>query len=89
MVACVKGFTPVPPDSAPVKGMVYTVREVCVVPDSGTGLRLEEVVNWPQQFRDGFVERSFSVDGFRPVVETDISVFTAMLAPKEKERARA
>lgn len=64
----------------PVKGPVYTVREID--PDTSGGfvcIRLVEIVNGPH-IGDG-MEPSFDASLFRPVVErkTDISVFRAML----------
>jgi len=48
----------------PVKGVIYTVREI-VKTSTGTGLRLEEIVNYDFQFADGFSEPCFSVENFR------------------------
>ena len=51
---------------------------------------LVEIVNDQQMWIEGFCEAGFAVARFRPVVErkieTDISVFTAMLKERELER---
>lgn len=65
----------------PVKGSVYTVRDIEVHPSYGTFIRLVEISNPPARFQDGYFEVSFQVEGFRPVVErkTSIAIFQAML----------
>jgi hypothetical protein len=63
---------------------MYTVRGF-VSPDVGyertPGMLLEEVVNPPWEYKEGFFEPSFHPYHFRPLVQhkTDISVFTRML----------
>jgi hypothetical protein len=66
----------------PVRGSVYTIREVCEVtyetgPD--IGLRLIEVVNAPICWRDGVAEHAFHRQRFRPLRKTSIEVFERML----------
>ena len=73
----------------PVKGQVYTIREI----EEGEGceagetfyLRFNEIWNGPHVC-DG-IEPSFHADLFRPVVErkSDISVFHAMLTPSKQK----
>lgn len=69
------------------RGCVYTIRGI----DDGSGelgLFLEEVKLPVPSGRK--TEASFDATRFRPVKETDISIFTAMLNPtptKQKERA--
>lgn len=52
---------------------------------------------WDEPFADGerglncfeWPEDTFGADNFRPIVKTDISIFTAMLAPSPKQRVGA
>lgn len=86
-VVCVHEFETHPHTILPVKGLVYTIRGI-VTFRKRVGLLLEELVNPPRKWSDGFLEASFEAEGFRPVKKTDISVFTEMLAPvKQKEPA--
>lgn len=69
----------------PVKGPVYTVREID--PDTSNGfvcIRLVEITNGPH-VGDG-MEPSFEAALFRPIVErkTSIEVFKAMLNPSKQ-----
>jgi hypothetical protein len=50
----------------PVKGEIYTVRGVCESP-SGVGLWLEEIVNKPRRYRNGYLEIAFNIKSFRPI----------------------
>lgn len=79
-VVCVKDFVGFNPykDTLPEKGSVYTIRGFHTSP-LGVGIYLEEIINPRHNWTDGFVEAAFSVEGFRPVRKTDISVFTEML----------
>jgi hypothetical protein len=67
----------------PVKGTVYTVREILpeITADRGVGLRLVEIRNKKNHYQGGFLECRFVPRRFRPVCtsKTNISVFTAML----------
>jgi hypothetical protein len=63
----------------PEKNAVYTIREVLIYLGQ-TCVRLEEIVNrpWPPDLvPEG--EQAFKASRFRPVIETDISVFKKML----------
>ena len=64
-------------------GHVYTIRGFNLaegVVGTGCGFYLEEIVNPLCQYSDGvWREMSFDQCGFRPIKETDISIFTAML----------
>lgn len=75
---------PKSPDNQPVKGGIYTIRDVCWFYD-GCYLRLNEIHNvaWDDETY-GLTEPGFMVSGFRPVVErkTDISIFERMLHPE-------
>jgi hypothetical protein len=78
---------PLEADNFPVFGMVYTVRTI----DAAHGnlyLRFEEIVNAPRNYVNGLDECNFWAARFRPVKETDISIFTAMLAPTPKQKQR-
>lgn len=69
-------------ERAVVKAHVYTIREI----DSGRqgddlrgGLRLVEIRNPTVFTRFGWIERWYHPQRFRPVRETDISIFTKLL----------
>lgn len=64
----------------PVKGPVYTVRTIEPY-YNGIAIRLNEIVNELHLYCCGVAEIQFDSKAFRPVVETNISIFTAMLAP--------
>ena len=63
----------------PVKGQIYTIRGFMDEDGDDLAVWLEEIVNNPAHFRDGFGECSFYVWRFRPLKATDISIFTAIL----------
>jgi len=93
MVVCVSDYWEI--DKAtdhlpkPVKGIIYTVRDVYVDPcDSTTvGLRFEEIV-LPKICLCGTVEPGFWVKRFRPVRRNDISVLRSLLETPPKELVR-
>lgn len=60
----------------PVRGNVYTVREIELEHDSSF-IRLVEIVNPSLHYGDGFAEVAFDIASFRPVkkTKTDISIF--------------
>jgi hypothetical protein len=64
----------------PVEGLVYTIRDFFPRDDGRVAFRLREITNPSAAYECGFVELSFFAIRFRPVVEPDISVFTAILA---------
>ena len=72
----------------PVRGVVYTIREL-PYRNNLHGLLLVEIVNEPRLYSDAFAEKAFDIRRFRPVVETRLDVFREMLAPvhgaKQKE----
>ncbi len=81
--------------SRPVRGQVYTVRSVHITERTDgpeVSMLLNEITNpivaWP---KIGKSEGDFPAYRFRPVIErkTDISIFTAMLTPKQRERVDA
>ena len=57
-----------------VRGVVYTISDIYVHPQWGMKVYLHEIQAPP--FNQGYF-----ADRFRPVRTTDISIFTAMLAP--------
>lgn len=61
----------------PVKGKVYTIREIVAFPN-GDGLRLEEIVN-PLVCSNYSTEPTFSTIQFRPVQDSDLDIFREML----------
>lgn len=62
----------------PQIGTVYTIREF-VERAGASAMLLHEIHNTPRQWADGVYELAMDGKFFRPVVETDISVFTKML----------
>ena len=86
LVVAVRGpdeWLPVFGEVAPLKGVIYTVRETGLF-ETGS-VRLIEIRNTPQQywFNGAWLvtECAFVPEGFRPVVESRIAVFKKMLAP--------
>lgn len=83
--------------SAPVRGQVYTVREIGkgVTTADGShhpdfvGIKLEEIHNPPDIPTPGRGEVVFNIIAFRPVKKTSIEEFTKILdnAPKRLEPA--
>ena len=74
-------------------GSIYTIRNIddeSAAIDGIPGLWLQEIVHPPKMTWLGVREVSYCASRFRPVVErkTDISIFTEMLKPKERELAR-
>lgn len=60
----------------PIKGKVYTIREV-ITRGSREGYRLEEIINPP--VCAGMIEPAFIADQFRPVRDSDMDIFRNML----------
>ena len=87
LVICVR--TPGNPQGevVPRKGTVYTIREAYRYPDRRVGVRLREIVNEPRRYRQGTHEGRFLADCFRPLDDTKLDVFRAVLtdAPKDRE----
>lgn len=54
----------------PIKGEIYTIRELHSFPNGDLGLRLCEIVNPVVNYDDGKQECTFNSHGFRPVDET-------------------
>ncbi|QRG06121.1 hypothetical protein EZH22_24535 [Xanthobacter dioxanivorans] len=68
----------------PTKGMRYTIRHICKI--NGSVCLLEEIVNHPLPWKSE--EPGFGLSHFRPVKDTSIEVFRALLAPiHERENA--
>jgi hypothetical protein len=68
----------------PVKGRIYTIRDIdtrCVVFFGKAAIRVEEIILPIENTLVGEWEPGYSPDRFRPVIErkTDISVFTRIL----------
>jgi hypothetical protein len=62
----------------PVKGQTYTIREIST--EGGPcGFRLEEILNEKLRGPYGLFEPRFNPRRFRPVKNTSIDVFTALL----------
>ncbi len=85
-VVCVVGnWQPPNWETVPSEGEGYTIRNIMTYPNGKVGFWLEEIRN-PSFGCFFFAEITFDSRGFRPVVTTNIDIFTAMLAPKSKER---
>lgn len=65
------------------KGTIYTVRGIELAPIGVLTLKLREIVRKSPP-GTGNLDAGFAAFRFRPVVETDISIFTAMLNPVPK-----
>jgi hypothetical protein len=67
----------------PVRGQIYSIRDVLWRDEEGAALHLHEIVNEPRLFRVRgamqVCEAAFYAWRFRPLKETDISIFTEML----------
>ena len=69
---------------APSYLQVVTIREIDIDPDGYAWLRFAGLVS-PTVSQGSFTrELCFDHAGFRPVAKTDISEFTAMLAPRPR-----
>lgn len=65
---------PPPSMTLPSEGVTYTIRDVAIRPNTrGLYLRLEEIINPPMP--GCALESGFLIRCFRPVKQTDISVF--------------
>lgn len=77
----------------PTKGMVYTIRSFAPIYDgSRPRVWLCEITNAPRPYYEGWHEKGFGVERFRPIVErkTDISAFHEILRKaSRKDRVRA
>jgi len=66
-VVCIGNFEKRPNEIDPIKGEIYTIREIIQNrPNDGkTGLKFEEIINLPQKYNEGFSECNFLSDKFR------------------------
>jgi len=96
-VVCIKGFD----DDQfreyfeidPYVGQVLTIRDMLPGTDisdkaesmDSIYLRFNEIVNKPYQYKTGFYECAFLSDNFKPVDETDISIFKEIAANPHKK----
>lgn len=66
----------------PKKGEIYTISEIVVISDN-PGFRFSEIVNKPNQYKDGVNECAFYVNCFRPLItrtlEQDMEIFAPLL----------
>ncbi len=69
----------------PVYGGIYTIRQIRFreIETGCDGLLLNEIINSPMKYANGFHEASFAVHQFRPLQErkTSIEIFERMLTP--------
>ena len=82
------------PVSLPQQREVYTIRALGCFNFNGSPatpvMWLFEIQNNEELWEDGSAgEVGFDVHRFRPVKETDISIFTAMLTPTPKQKVPA
>lgn len=71
----------------PIKGIVYTIRSIeSFELENVFAFLLNEVINQPEQYRNGYSEKFFKEHRFRPIDEKRIDMFRAMLKNKEKEK---
>jgi hypothetical protein len=89
-VVCIKTGRCPYGETPPTLNAIYTVRDITEHP-KGTGIRLVEIVNPPNDYAAGFFECTFAASCFRPLVErqTDISALKALLVPGAKIRETA
>lgn len=66
LVECVGSFTQVPGEIVPVNGKIYTVRAIACFGHEA-GILLEEIVNEPQEYAEGFYQVHFAIDKFREI----------------------
>jgi hypothetical protein len=90
LVVCIRAFrkTKNLREKYPVVGQVYTIRDIELPDDAECGLRLEEIINPPYDYRQGLVECWFDSQNFRPVRKTDISIFDVVLVSVPKEKVK-
>jgi hypothetical protein len=73
--------------NTPVRGIVYSIRDVGINPDGGIGVRVYEIVNPPIRTKWGNIsEPGFSARRFRPV--TGCSIFKKEAEPLSKRRSK-
>lgn len=75
----------------PLKDGIYQIRGFYLSPWGGpqVGLYLEEIVNPPRQWNEGYGECAFNAERFRPLIErkTSIAVFEKIRDDATKKRA--
>lgn len=74
----------------PIIGSIYTIREIFPCSPQKVDLcpisiRLIEIINTPRQYLEGFSECKFFACRFRPLHNTDISIFNSLLNPTPKQ----
>lgn len=85
-VVCIYAFEAMDPlEVVPVKGVVYTIREIEAA-DGFVFIRLVEIVNDCLDYVDGAGEVCFWAARFRKVQPSAIKVFTDMLTAKPVDR---
>ena len=84
-VVCVDDkFSPVLPGEVyPVRGHQYRIRAINC-DNQGIGVLLEEIVNEPQWYSNGFCECDFYVRRFRPVKSDPLAIFRKMCRDAER-----
>jgi hypothetical protein len=76
------------PGEAPALNQVYTISGIHVDDDGDVVFNLQEICRHPDSILEWEDKNlGYGAHRFRPLRITDISIFTAMLAPRIKERA--
>jgi hypothetical protein len=84
LVACINSEWPQSQSeglATPVKGEVYTIREIYDDAVDGAYLRFEEIVNPPRFYDEGFFEKCFVGRCFRPLTQQNIDIVESLKAP--------
>ena len=79
-------------ETRPVYGVVYTIREVVLRPGLRPSIMLAEIVNTPRTYAEGFLEKSFGLHCFRPLITKDheaedIATFRKLLHVDQHDEA--
>jgi hypothetical protein len=93
LVQCVESFQSVPGITVPLKGRIYTIREI-LTEGSESGFRLFEIVNAPYRcwapIRGVVTEEVvFVADHFRPLSDDRLAIFRQHLAPSPTDKVDA
>lgn len=66
------------PCVCPIKGKIYTVRDIQVFGSKGAGVLLEEIINMPLDLEEGIQEPYYPIRAFvelQPPMQISISMF--------------
>lgn len=76
-------------ETVPTVGRIYTVRDIEPSHDPAFAelfIRLNEIINSPRLYENGFHECNFSIEAFRPIDDSAIDIFReiARTAPHDE-----